>query len=145
MSRIKLGKISFSETASPKGLLHLCYSTPTLHSSSKSPTSIYWHFKFHSMNPFVKCIHPLSPCNQKMSFSPSAIVAATWAEVGLRKRELSRLGLFRRNTKKPLPLPPSSWHVLPIKPPVHHPQSSYNSITWHIPLKLRRCEAPSRN
>lgn len=37
---------------------------------------------------------------KKMSFSASVIVATTWAEVGLRKRELSRLGLFRRNTHR---------------------------------------------
>lgn len=77
---------------------------------------------------------------EKMSFSAGATVAATWAEmVGLRKRELSRVGPLRRNTWRRRPLPPSSaWHLVPIQPPKRLLEHS-NAITRHIPPKLKRC------
>lgn len=41
----------------------------SIYAALPHPTLIHWHFKFHSMNSFVKHIHPLSPFNRKMSFS----------------------------------------------------------------------------
>lgn len=118
MSRIKLGGISVEETAAPEGLapFMLLYPHSALH--TQSPTLNHWHLKFHSMNSFVKFIQPLSPFNhkkkkKKMSFSANAAVAATWAEVGLRKRELSRLGIFRRNSLRRPPSHLSSCHLIP--------------------------------
>lgn len=70
--------ISFEETAAPKGLLHLCVSSPTFQPLHAIPTLIHWHFKFHSMNSFVKFIHPPSPFieekEKKESFSGKAVV-----------------------------------------------------------------------
>lgn len=87
------------------------------------PTQILWHFKFHSMDSFVKYIHPLSPFNhKKMSFSGSAIEGATWTEVGPQGERAVKTGTS-----------------FPIQLPVHLPEPSYNVFMCHsFFLKLQR-------
>lgn len=72
--------------------------------------------------PFVKFIHCSISLTPKMSFSTGGTGAATWNEVGPRKRELTRLGLLRRKRQQ-LPLLPL------LLEPHHHAAFKTPSLT----------------